>query len=447
MINILASYLIFIPAAILCYLPVKGNLKHSLGRTLAVLVPVFLAMVALTAFLTLQFGLMENDLIIPLLLICFLAYHFSLSLPLVKTLGVYSAIVALMSVLSNYAACIDAARNQDSGLGSYTLTFSLSQFAVAVVTVLLLAYPFMKYGKNVIDRPVSSNIWKAVIVCSAIVIVVNIAILPVEYYFIHDNNSSVSSVNILLILSAQLVIWFLMLIILCFAISSSVSMSKTLEKNRILEMQESQFRSQQKYLKDFERTRHDFRHSILTLAELYNEGKNKELGKYLNQYIKAMPKKEIISFCDNTALNAQLNYYVHIAKQNKIDLKLRVDIPDEIPVSDVDLCSVVGNVLENAVSACQYADEKSIQLTIVVEDEAQLYIVAVNTFDGIVCQNGETYLSTKPEGKGIGLSSVKETAESYGGSAQFSHEGKLFFTNIAIPLNYAVSIGEEKIYL
>jgi len=71
---------------------------------------------------------------------------------------------------------------------------------------------------------------------------------------------------------------------------------------------------------------------------------------------------------------------------------------------------------------------------VIGEPGGQLYLVAVNSFNGIVRQKNGTYYSTKRKQAGVGLSSVAATAESYGGVAQFSHEGKQFFSNVAIPL-------------
>ena len=432
MINILISYLIFIPATILCFLPVKANLKYSFVRTIAVVSPALFALIVFASFLTWRFSLKENDLLLPVLIICFFAYHFSLRLPMVKTLGVFSVIVVLISILSNLAACLDALRNPASGLGTFTMTFSLSQIGITVVATLILAHPFIKYGRIIVDQPIPSVVWMSLILFSVIMFIANIAILPIEYFLFHEHTSHV---NVLLILFGQLVIWGLMLIILYFAISDTQTINKMKEKNHILEMQKSQFRSLQKYIKASEKTRHDFRHNILTLAGLYNEGKMEDVGRYLNQYVDTMPKKEYIAFCGNTALNALLNYFVHVAELNKIDFKIQINIPDKLPVSDVDLCSIVGNILENAVVACQSAEEKMIQLTIISENHAQLYIVAVNSFDGIVCERDGRYFSTKSDGNGIGLTSVAATAENHGGVAQFSHEGKLFYSNIAIPIN------------
>jgi len=122
-------------------------------------------------------------------------------------------------------------------------------------------------------------------------------------------------------------------------------------------------------------------------------------------------------------------------EQNRIEFTARVNILCELPISDVDLCNMVGNILENAVIACQKTEEKMIQLTILTEDQIQLYIVAVNTFDGIVRKRNEQYLSTNRNQDGIGLSSIASTAKSYGGIAQFSHEGNRFYSNVAIPLS------------
>ena len=95
---------------------------------------------------------------------------------------------------------------------------------------------------------------------------------------------------------------------------------------------------------------------------------------------------------------------------------------------------MTGNILENAVTACQTAQEKEIQLTILTEDHTQLYIVAVNTFNGTIRKKDGEYISLRHSRDGIGLSSIASTAESYGGIAQFSHEGTRFFSNVAIPL-------------
>lgn len=431
MLNALLSYLICLPALILCYLPMKEKLRFKLGWTLAALIPAFCGIIALATYLTWRLELRENALFLPVSLLCFFVYHFSLKESLTKTLAVFLAIMAMLSIIRSYAACFDAVRDPASAPGSHSPDYFLIQFFITIPMILLLAFPFAKYGRFVADQPASSAVWYRMTLFSLAIIVSNIAIIPTIYFLFHANRLTA---NILVLITAETMAWFLMQVILKSAFSSSQAIRKMEEQNRILALQESQFRSQQKYIKASERARHDFRHTILTLSGLFKAGNTEALGRYLDQYVEAVPSSEFTAFCSNTALNALLNYFVHISEQSGIDLTLRVDLPDELPVSDVDLCSMVGNILENAVAGCRNAEEKEIQLTVLIEDHAQLYIVAVNSFDGIVRQSGGRYLSVKHAGEGFGLSSIRSAAESYGGVAQFSHEGNRFFSNVAIPL-------------
>ena len=99
------------------------------------------------------------------------------------------------------------------------------------------------------------------------------------------------------------------------------------------------------------------------------------------------------------------------------------------------MCNIVGNVLDNAITACRGIpeQERMIQLTITDRHHANLYIVATNTFSGKVKLRDDRYLSTSRDGSGIGLSSIESIAESYGGNAEFSHKDREFYTNIVLP--------------
>ena len=108
-----------------------------------------------------------------------------------------------------------------------------------------------------------------------------------------------------------------------------------------------------------------------------------------------------------------------------------------MPVSDVDLCGMVGNILENAITACLRLPEieRWIQLTVLTKNDAQLFIIATNSFDGKTRQKDGLYLSTNRHGTGMGLTSIKTTAEQYNGTAYFSHQDREFYTDIVIPLD------------
>ena len=208
------------------------------------------------------------------------------------------------------------------------------------------------------------------------------------------------------------------------------------QRVRILEMQEKQFQAQQAYLADTGRMRHDLRHTILALKGMADAGDQAGIADFLDRYVKSMPVNEVTNFCASNAVNATLNYFSLAAREDGIRTIWRIDLPENCPVSDMDLCGILGNILENALRACKNIPEsdRSIRLTVTTMNEPNLYIVAANTFDGNVRRKGSSYLSTREGGTGIGLTSITLTAQKYGGSARFHHEGCVFCTDVHIPL-------------
>ena len=44
----------------------------------------------------------------------------------------------------------------------------------------------------------------------------------------------------------------------------------------------------------------------------------------------------------------------------------------------------------------------------------------------------EKYVSSRKDGSGIGLSSIRITAEKYNGTARFSHDDKVFYIDVVM---------------
>ena len=211
----------------------------------------------------------------------------------------------------------------------------------------------------------------------------------------------------------SIVLLLLLLLFLCvifyLIVSGIVEHEKTKEANRILEMQESRYVAQQRYMNETARVRHDFKHTIHTLEELVDEGDLKAIREYLDDYAAAQPKNDTTHFCENIAVNALLNFHMQAANARGIVLDWEIDLPKDLPVSDIDL-------------------------SIRPDADGHLYIIASNSFDGKVRQSGSSYLSTHKNGSGIGLSSIASTAAMYGGRVNFRHREKEFYTDVLIPL-------------
>ena len=431
MIVTMLSWLAFLPAAILCVLPMKNQLRYGPGRTAGFVVLLFAVMIPLGGWLEVRFSLAANALTLPALVICFVLYHRGLRVHISKSIAVFAIVAAVMSVLSDFATGIDALYHPDLGSAVPTLEHGLAYFGLGSAAAPLLAWPLLRYGSRLIDQLDMPAIWYMTLPFSALTLVICLRVRPVYYETLYVNHVFRAYISLT---TAMLLLWLLLLVMFYFIVTGILNAAKTEQRAHFLEMQESQFVSQQRYMEETSRQRHDFRQSIRTLTELYDMDNLEALGKHLHETVQSFPTNEIVHFCQNTALNALLNYYAHSADAYHIDFRFQSNLKDDLPISDVDLCSMIGNLLENAVTACQKVEKGFISLSVLTEENVQLYIVATNSFDGTVRQKDGRYLSTNRRGNGIGLNSVRTTAEKYGGVAQFSHEGKLFYSNIAIPL-------------
>lgn len=209
------------------------------------------------------------------------------------------------------------------------------------------------------------------------------------------------------------------------------------ERIRFFEMQENQYIMQKRYIEETSKQRHDFRHFIITLNTLAENGELNSLKEYLTKYMEILPKLNTKTYCKNNAVNALLNYYAQFETENGIHTEWDIVLPDNLSISEPDICSLLGNMIENAISGCMTLSDKNDRyhcLSITVKNNRNLYIVSTNSFNGVVRMKEEQYLSTKRRGNGIGIHSMKIISEKYNGIAKFYHFENEFYADIMIQI-------------
>ena len=432
MIPALLSFAMILPAQVLCLLPVWHQLKPGRNKTVILLAVLDAVLLPAGAWITFRYGLDINYILFPLLLLFFGVYQHCLKCPVCKSLSVFMSVCALMAILCNLACAIEAALDPSAGAALISLRSALIQLAVNSAAAALFAFPFLKYGSRLVDLLQLQKIWYMTLPFSFVLIVCNLFIRPLKYETLFVNNVFRS---FLFSIFSFLTLWNMLCVIYYQIVMGIRNAALARERIRMLEMQESQFESQQQYMDSFARVRHDFRQNILTMKNLYHEGNYQKLGQYIDEYYDALPSPGTCQYCPDSALNALLNYYAGKAKENGIHTSFRIDLPGKVAVSDVDLCTIIGNILENAVAACLEvrAGTPCISLSVLVQNN-RLYIVATNSFNGLVRQRNGEYLSMRHSGSGIGLTSIRASAEKYRGTAEFSHDGREFHSDVMLLL-------------
>lgn len=143
-------------------------------------------------------------------------------------------------------------------------------------------------------------------------------------------------------------------------------------------------------------------------------------------------------YTENKFLDSILNYKIGVAIDKNIQIEMIID-KNTLGISDVDLCCILGNLLDNAIEACEEEniENKIINLHMIAKNSC-LLISVKNSISESITNNNPNFDTTKEnkEKHGMGLKSMKSIAEKYSGSFKISEqEGKFFIVEILLVAN------------
>lgn len=431
--TLLPQFMVLLPAAALCYLPMKNQLRYSRRKTALLCLLFFIPYASLSAAACLIWNLDMNLILIPSLALFFLFYRRSVRANLSCSLTVFLGACALMTFPAQFSYGFDAWLHPTSGAADFSMEAALFQFALTCLLNCILAVPYWKLYGKLVDQLSDSTVWYPLLAVLAVMFLFNLLMIPHSYPVLHTGRVF----QMFLILEGILLMLFLLLhMILYHIVEVVLKHAALIQRSNLLEMQASQYQTLQHHIVQTRQLRHDFRQSVHILSSLAEEGDLPGLRSYLSQYEQRLDSETAVNFCANAALNALFNYYKGMADSLGIQTNWQISLPDPLTVSELDMASLFGNLMENAIAGCATAPAGDRRFALSVEQRQgnYLYIVSTNSFDGKPRKNGEKYLSTKHTGDGQGLLSVSSVAEKYQGHARASHEGTDFLVDVMLKL-------------
>ena len=120
--------------------------------------------------------------------------------------------------------------------------------------------------------------------------------------------------------------------------------------------------------------------------------------------------------------------------KSEIDFTAKLNVSQNMVISDYELCSVVGNILDNAVAAAREVKDRPSNILFAAETKpnGDLYIAVSNSYDGTVIEKGGKFISTKAGGHGIGIESVRAIVLKNKGYCKFHYDDKAFYSEIML---------------
>ncbi len=203
-----------------------------------------------------------------------------------------------------------------------------------------------------------------------------------------------------------------------------------------LDLQRARVDDLESHAEEMKRIRHDRRQHVQVLRGLLEKDEVAEALAYLDDYEDSMASAIRPPLCENFVADTLCRRYETLAKQSNITVTMNVALPKEPGVSGSDLAVILGNLWENAVAAALDAEEarRFIRLRIQTQED-QVLIRMENGYGGVICQDGERFLSSKPGrnlAEGVGIASIRSMARRYGGMAAFDYTPDTFTASVLL---------------
>lgn len=173
--------------------------------------------------------------------------------------------------------------------------------------------------------------------------------------------------------------------------------------------------------------RHDMQHQLNYVHYLVEEKRYDEIANFFGNVDKQLYHYNSIIITGNEVMDVVLSQKDAVAKTRGIHIRMDIQNVKLQYIQDTDLCSMLSNLLDNAMEAVEFCDNKEISLKI-VRNKNWLIIIEENEYQNIKEDKNGKLMSTKnnKEMHGFGLNSMQRIVEKYHGSLQYQYENNKF---------------------
>ena len=181
--------------------------------------------------------------------------------------------------------------------------------------------------------------------------------------------------------------------------------------------------------------RHDYGGHIRTMTALID--RPEELRAYLQNLSHDLADVDTIIRTGNVMVDAILNSKLSLIRSRDIAVNAQAIVPSDLQISGVDLCIIIGNLLDNAMEACAAIPDPADRFIRIYIDiiKQQLYISITNAAVGRPKKSARGYLSSKrSDTHGFGLMRIDRVAARLGGYVNRQDEEGVFATEVMLPL-------------
>ncbi|WP_270605487.1 ATP-binding protein [Dorea amylophila] len=204
---------------------------------------------------------------------------------------------------------------------------------------------------------------------------------------------------------------------------------------KLLQLKINSLEAQYKEMLKSRKVVHDMKNHLLALKKYSQEQDWIGLNDYLNELSEDMLDYNYQIWTGNRMLDMILNEKLKEAKDKKIDMQISTEVFTTLPFTDREIISLFGNLLDNAIEACERITDKNTWIHIKMKKKNQLlYFEIKNTTEHTVQPVPGKFISTKTNGTlhGYGMKNIMDVVEKYRGIFQSQMVEDYFVVMISV---------------
>ena len=422
------------PGLLLAYFPVGSYLKLPPAKLAAGAVPLLLGLCLGGGLFCYHFGLSTAFPLLLITIVTIFLYLKTLRLSLWKSGTIALAVCAVFACLNSLSRAVGTAITIRLQLPPDKPWFCFSACifynVICWLTAAAAYYPATHAVRAMVEDDNFAQTWYVFWVLPLVFILLNLFITP--HYQITLRTGRVLQVYIVMSIALLFLMFMFNAIFLLMANSLNRN-ARLQQENQFLSMQQQRYESLKAAIEEARQARHDMRHQLNQISALAETGDLDGLKAYLAKTVSRIPDLDM-NFCENRAADSVVGHYCALAKRENIPYSVQIDLPECLPVDEINLCLVLSNLLENALEASLRTApaRRRIKLTAYLHGNSLALIQVENTYDGVIREKDGVFQSSKRKGEGVGIQSVRHIAEKTGGASTFTHQNGVFSAKVML---------------
>ena len=173
---------------------------------------------------------------------------------------------------------------------------------------------------------------------------------------------------------------------------------------------------------------HDIRNHLYTLYHLLEENRVSDAINYIENIQKPVQLLKKTSWTDNDVVDAVLNDKIQLMENQGIHYDVQAEFPYNTGIEDADLCTILANLLDNAIKATKQLPEQTVPIKIHIQSIKKFVIIEIRnpSLEIEFATDGFPKRTNKSSFHGWGLHNVAQAVEKYDGALQFNYKNGIF---------------------